>query len=91
MSLHEGNLFPRVAERYFGLLHYELGAEDRIEASVEPGGAAVGVVFDLDDPEQAGRLASHTAAFGSRHTEVEPLVDGKVVLKIYPGGAKEVL
>ncbi len=66
-------------------------AREQIEATAEAGGASIGVVFDLDDPEQAGRLASHTAAFGSRHTEVEPLVDGKVVLRIYPGGAKEVL
>jgi len=66
-------------------------AREQIETTAEAGGASVGVVFDLDVPEQAGRLASYTAAFGSRHTEVEPLVDGKVVLRIYPGGAKEVL
>ena len=71
--------------------HGRKAARGQIEASVEPGDTAIGVVFDLDDPEQAGRLASHTAAFGSKHTEVEPLVDAKVVLRIYPGGAKEVL
>jgi hypothetical protein len=46
------------------------------------------VVFDLNDTEQAEQLEGHKAAFGHNHTEVEPLGDGRMVLKIYPGGAK---
>jgi hypothetical protein len=55
------------------------------------GQKSIDVVFDLDDPEQVRNLEGHKAAFGESHTEVEPLGDGKVILKIYPGGAKGLL
>jgi hypothetical protein len=55
------------------------------------GQKSIDVVFDLDDPEQARKLEGHRASFGESHTEVEPLGDGKVILKIYPGGAKGLL
>ena len=55
------------------------------------GKKSIDVVFDLDDPEQIRKLEGHRAAFGEDRTEVEPLGDGKVILKIYPGGAKGLL
>jgi hypothetical protein len=60
--------------------------EPRISARVEK--KSIDVVFDLNDPQQAKKLEGHRAAFGQGHTEVQPLGDGRVVLKIYPGGAK---
>jgi hypothetical protein len=59
--------------------------------SSEIGRKSIDVVFDLNDPEQARKFEGHRAAFGEGHTEVEPLGDGKVILKIYPGGAKGLL
>ena len=60
--------------------------ELRTPARVEK--KSIDVVFDLNDPQQAKKLEGHRAAFGQGHTEVQPLGDGRVVLKIYPGGAK---
>jgi hypothetical protein len=57
----------------------------------EIGQKSIDVVFNLADPEQVRKLDGHKAAFGESHTEVVPLGDGKVILKIYPGGAKELL
>ena len=50
---------------------------------------SIDAVFDLNDPDQAKALEGHKAAFGEGYAGVEPLSDGKVVLKMYPGGAKE--
>jgi hypothetical protein len=50
---------------------------------------SIDVVFDLNDPEQAEKLEGHRTAFGQGLTEVNPLGDRRVVLKIYPGGAKK--
>jgi hypothetical protein len=60
--------------------------ESRVPVKVEK--KSIDVVLDLNDPEQAEKLEVHRAAFGQGLTEVEPLGDGRVVLKIYPGGAK---
>jgi hypothetical protein len=57
----------------------------------EIGQKSIDVVFDLNDPEQVRKLEGHRAAFGESHTEVVPLGGGKVILKIYPGGAKGLL
>jgi len=48
---------------------------------------SISVVFDLDDPEQAESLERHRAAFGKGNAGVEPLADGRVVLRLSPGGA----
>ena len=61
----------------------------RVETSTEAEKKSIDVVFDLDDPEQARKLESHKAAFGEANAEVVPLGYGKVVLKIYPGGARQ--
>ncbi len=53
-------------------------------------GKAIRVVFDLNDREQAEKLEGYRSAFGDGYAETEPLVDGKVVLMIFPGGAKQV-
>ena len=55
------------------------------------GEAPVDVVFDLADPDQARSLEGFRRAFGDDHTEVESLGHGKVVLKLYPGGAGRLL
>jgi hypothetical protein len=55
------------------------------------GQKSIDVVFDLNDPEQVGKLEGHRADFGESHSDVEPLGDGKVILRIYPGGAKGLL
>ena len=52
-------------------------------------GTSINVVFDLDDPEQAEKLKRHITCFGENYVETAPLVAGKVVATIYPGGAKE--
>lgn len=49
----------------------------------------VAVVFDLEDGNQAEALDRHRSAFGEDYAEVEPLGGGKAVLKIRPGGTKE--
>lgn len=52
---------------------------------------SIRVVFDPGDPEQAESLERHKAAFGENHAEVEPLENGKVLLQLYPGGARRLL
>jgi hypothetical protein len=51
------------------------------------GERSIDVVFDLADPDQARSLQGFRSAFGEDHAEVESLGRGKVVLKLYPGGA----
>ena len=55
------------------------------------GQKSIDVVFDLNDPEQVRKFEGHKAAFGEGHTEVVPLGEAKVLLRIYPGGAKGLL
>ena len=84
--LHEGgNPRARVRARVVTPPHEVAGREFRLPAGIEK--ESITVVFDLDDPEQAEKLESHKAAFGEANAEVLPLGDGKVVLKMYPGGA----
>jgi len=63
MSLQEGNLSPRAAERYFGLLHPELAAAERIEVRYRPPGedARMRRAF-LADAREAARLAVRLGA-----------------------------
>ena len=49
----------------------------------------VAVFFDLEDENQAEALDRHRSAFGESYTQLEPLGGWKVVLRIRPGGAKE--
>lgn len=61
------------------------------EVLVEGTTRPIDVVFDLDDPKQAESLERHRTAFGRDHCEVDPLGDGKVVFRLYPGGARRLL
>lgn len=54
--------------------------------------ASVDIVFDVADPDQARSLEGFKNAFGDDHAEVESLGHGKkVVLKLYPGGARRLI
>jgi len=66
-------------------------ADRDTNALAETGKASVAVVFDLADPPQARSLEGFRRAFGDDHCEVEQLGHGKVVLKLYPGGARGLL
>jgi hypothetical protein len=55
------------------------------------GARSIDVVFDLADLDQAQSLEDYRSAFGDAHTEVEPLEDEKVVLRLYGGGARRLL
>ena len=57
--------------------------------SAATGKKIVAVFFDLEDENQAEALDRHRSAFGESYTQSEPLGGGKAVLKIRPGGAKE--
>ena len=63
MSLQEGNPSPGVAERYFALLHHELGAEERIEVRHRPAspGGRMRRAF-LVGAREAARLAVRLGA-----------------------------
>lgn len=54
-------------------------------------GRSIDAVFDLNVPGEAEKLQGHKAALGDRYHEVEPLGEGRVVLRIYPGGARRLL
>jgi hypothetical protein len=70
---------------------YEGSAERRLCDTSKDVGKPIDIVFDLDDPEQARSLQGHGSAFGDEHTEIKPVGDGKVVLRVYPGGARRLL
>lgn len=61
------------------------------EVLAKAGKGSVEVVFDLADLDQARSLEGFRRAFGEDHAEVESLGRGKVVLKLYPGGARRLL
>ncbi len=87
--LPEDNSRARVGTRHEGPPLKE--TDSRVGTSAKAEKKSIDVVFDLDDPGQAEKLESHKAAFGEANAEVVPLGDGKVVLKIYPGGARRLL
>lgn len=62
---------------------------EQLKATGKTGKKSVEVVFDLSDSEQVGEVEMYRAAFGEGRTEVEPLVESKIVLRIYPGSAEE--
>jgi hypothetical protein len=65
------------------------GPADRaLRAPAKAAEGSIDVIFDLEDPKQSESLERHRAAFGDNHSEVETLGDGKVVLRLYPGGAR---
>ena len=66
-------------------------AEGNPNALAKTGKKSINVVVDVDDPAQAQSLEDYRSAFGDDYVEVEPLEDGKVVLKLYPGGARGLL
>lgn len=66
-------------------------ADREVRAPAKAAERSIAVIFDLDDPNQAESLERHRAAFGRDHCEVEPLGVDRVVLKIYPGGARRLL
>jgi hypothetical protein len=66
-------------------------AEGELRTPAENEKKSIDVVFDLSDLEQANKLEWQRAAFGDGHAEVEDLGGGKVVLKLYPGGARRLL
>lgn len=49
---------------------------------------SISVLFDLDDPEQAEKLNRHVIAFGADYAETASLSARRVIMTIYPGGAK---
>ena len=85
--LHEGGT-PRARVRARVVIppHEVAGREPELPAGTEK--KPIDVVFDLDVPEQAEKLEFHRAAFGAIYAEVVPLGGGKVVLRMYPGGAR---
>ncbi len=89
MLPEEGNPRARVVVRHGAPPHEPPGGEPPPPAGTQK--RSIDVVFDLGDPEQARKLESHRAAFGEANAEVVPLGGGKVVLKIYPGGARRLL
>lgn len=62
-------------------------AKEGLHAPAKTHKKSIDVVFDLNDPEQAKKLEWHKTAFGEDYVEIEPLGGGKVILKLYPGGA----
>jgi hypothetical protein len=66
-------------------------ADRELRAPAKATKRSIAVIFDLEDPKQAESLERHRAAFGNNHSEVETLGDGKVVLRLYPGGARGLL
>ena len=60
-------------------------------AQAEAAEGSIDAIFDPGAQGQAEVLKGHTAAFGDDYWEVESLGDGKVVLKMYPGGARRLL
>ncbi len=63
-------------------------ADQDLGAPARTAEGSIDVIFDLEDPKQAESLERHRAAFGDNHSEVETLGDGKVVLRLYPGGTR---
>jgi hypothetical protein len=60
-------------------------------ASVEVTKEFIAVTFDLHVPGAEASLERHIHAFPAGYTEVEKIADDLVVLRIYPGGAKEII
>ena len=68
-----------------------VAADGELNAPAKTGKKSIDVVFNLDDPDQARMLEEYRRAFGDDHAEVEPLGNGKVILKLFPGGARGLL
>jgi len=64
---------------------------DGLQASAANGGKSIDVVFDLNQPGSSETLVGYRSAFGNGYSEVVPLGDGRVVLKLYPGGTRRLL
>jgi hypothetical protein len=66
-------------------------ADQDLRALPKAAQRSIDAIFDSDAPGQAEMLEGHRAAFGDDHCEMEPLGNGKVVLRLYPGGARRFL
>jgi hypothetical protein len=89
--LHQGpaaDLSPRTTEPNHDRIGSKATADRALRATTERDNDFIGVTFDLNDPEQAQKLERYRTAFGEAHTEIEPLGEGRAILKLYLGGAK---
>lgn len=65
--------------------------DEALRAPAKAAEGSIDVVFALEDPGQSELLEGFRAAFGDDRCKVQPLGDGRVVLRLYPGGARGLL
>ena len=72
-------------------LIYQLGSKEHVEGHQNPHAAAksIDIYLNLTAPGASKTIETYVAAFGENYAKVEQISDEAVVLRLYPGGARE--
>jgi len=87
----DGNPRERANAESSSRLIYLLALKEHVEGHQKPhaGAKSIDIYLDLKDPEASKTIEAYVAAFGENYAKVEQISDESVVLRLYPGGARE--